>query len=72
MNLKVDLTFWTMIPYVETINYVINGKTYKPSSYRFLCFALILVTSDDVTYEIDKDLEKVFSKNYDKTNSIRR
>jgi len=73
VNLKVDLTFWTFLPYVETISYIINNKTYRPSSYRFLCFALIIVTSkDEVSYELDKNIEKVFNKSYDKVNNTRR
>lgn len=63
VNLKIDLTFITFIPYREEINYVINGRNYRPSSYRFLCFALIVVTSnDEVIYEIDKEIEKVFKR----------
>lgn len=62
-NIKVDLSFWVFLPYKETINYVINNKTYKPTSYRFLCFAVIVVTSGhEVDYKFSEDLKKVFNK----------
>lgn len=63
LNLKIDLTFWTFIPYKETITYVIDNKTYKPTSYRFLCCALIVVTSGhEVDYKLNKEIGKVLSK----------
>ena len=53
VNLKIDLSFWTFLPYREPINYVINGRTFKPVSYRFLCLALIIVTSKDEVEQYD-------------------
>jgi hypothetical protein len=61
INVKIDLSFFTIIPYKETLNYIIDGKGYRPVSYRFLCFAVIIVTTyDEVKYDIDKNLERVF------------
>lgn len=66
LNLKIDLSFWTFVPYKEPINYVIDGKTYKPTSYRFLCFALIVVTSQhEQDYALNHDLKRVFTKKND-------
>jgi hypothetical protein len=63
VNLKLDLTFWAIKPYREVMNYVIDNVTYKPVSYRFLCFALIIVTKGDVVnYTFDSDLKRVLQK----------
>ena len=63
VNLKIDVTFWAFKPYKEVMNYVIDNVSYKPVSYRFLCFAFIIVTEGDmVTYTFNDDLKRVLQK----------
>lgn len=62
-NVKIDLSFWVFLPYKETINYVIDNKSYKPISYRFLCVAVIVVTSGhEVDYNLNRDIKRVLDK----------
>jgi hypothetical protein len=53
INLKITLDFWAFKPYKEKLTYGIDGLTYSPTSYRFLCFAITTVKeSDKVVFEI--------------------
>lgn len=61
--MKVDLTFWAMMPYTEKITYDIAGAKYSPVSYRFLCFALIVVTEDNhIELNISPEAKKAFKQ----------
>jgi hypothetical protein len=53
-----------MIPYSEHISYIINNIVYKPVSYRFLCFAVIIVTDSNkiVEYQTNPELAKLNKK----------
>jgi hypothetical protein len=63
INVKVDLTFWVLKPYTEEITYEINREFYKPVSYRFLCFALVVLgPAHKIPYEADEDVKKAFKK----------
>ena len=62
INAKVDLSFWAIKPYTETINYIIDGGVYNPVSYRFLFVALIVVYQDDfMQNSVPKDVAKAFN-----------
>lgn len=67
--MKVDLSFWAIIPYTELITYIIDNTVYKPVSYRFLCFAIIIVKESNmlVEYELNEGL-KEFANKEDKKN----
>ena len=55
------MTFWAILPYTEKITYDIAGTKYSPVSYRFLCFAFILVTSsNEITINIPNETKKAF------------
>ncbi len=64
LNVKIDISFWVMIPYSEHISYIINNIVYKPVSYRFLCFAVIIVTDSNkiVEYQTNPELAKLNKK----------
>lgn len=65
INVKVDLTFYAFKPYKEKMVYVLDGKSYTPTSFRFLCFALIVVKDGDLveqTIPNQKDIAKLLSK----------
>lgn len=70
INLKINLDFWVLLPYLEVMHYVINGENYHPTSCRILCFAVIVVFKDNklgIQSNIqNKDLEKVL---YNGTNN---
>lgn len=65
INAKLDLSFWAIKPYKEMINYVIDGTSYNPVSYRFLFIALIVVYKEDVVTPVQKEVGKTLSKKYD-------
>jgi len=55
------MTFWAIMPYTEKITYDISGNKYSPISYRWLCFALIIVTEgNQIQLEIPSSVKKVF------------
>lgn len=60
VNLLIDLHFWALKPYSDIIQYHVERKTYFPTSYRFLCFALVFLTEEDADRNIEfKDKEKL-------------
>lgn len=66
--MKITLDFWAIKPYSEKLTYGIDGLTYQPVSYRFLCFALTTVSeADKIVFDIDST--KVSGNNSKKFNS---
>lgn len=73
INLKINLDFWAIIGYVERVHYVIDNVSYTPVSYRWLCFAVIVVKhSNELKNEITSPELAKFVESNDKTNNIRR
>lgn len=63
LNLKVDLTFWVIKPYVEQLTYEINGIYYRPTSLRVLCFAIVVVKEGDkIEFTPDGEFKKTVKR----------
>jgi hypothetical protein len=53
VNVKIDITFWAVLPYSERLDYVINREKYTPISTRFLCFSSTIVYKHDKVETLD-------------------
>lgn len=74
LNLKVDLTFWVLKPYLEQLTYEINGQYYRPTSLRVLCFAIVIVQEGDkIEFTPDQEFKRTVKRleKDAKTNSTR-